>query len=95
MDKQNKTVRQKRKKEEMTRLRTLVGVCIQVMSALRGHVTISTDTAYSLDPRIKKFKEMEKAEKEARKKARAEAAKQEALERERVGRSNTCRRSIM
>lgn len=66
MDKQNKTVRQKRKKEEMARLRTLV------------------DTAYTLDPRIKKFKEMEKAEKEARKKARAEAAKQEALERERM-----------
>lgn len=44
-----------------------------------------TDTAYSLDPRIKKFKEMEKAEKEARKKARVEAAKQEAMERERVG----------
>ena len=89
MDKQNKTVRQKRKKEEITRLRTLVGVCVQVMQALCGYVTASTDTAYSLDPRIKKFKEMEKAEKEARKKARAEAAKQEALERERVGRSNT------
>ena len=46
---------------------------------------MTTDTAYSLDPRIKKFKEAEKAEKEARKKARAEAARQEALERERVG----------
>lgn len=89
MDKQNKTVRQKRKKEEMARLRTLVGVCVQVVCGLRGYVTVLTDTAYTLDPRIKKFKEMEKAEKEARKKARAEAAKQEALERERVSRSNT------
>ena len=55
------------------------------MHSLCGCVTASTDTAYSIDPRIKKFKEMEKAEKEARKKARAEAAKQEAMERERVG----------
>lgn len=85
MDKQNKTVRQKRKKEEMARLRTLVGMCVHQVCPLCRYMTTSTDTAYSLDPRIKKFKEMEKAEKEARKKARAEAAKQEALERERVG----------
>jgi DnaJ family protein C protein 2 len=66
MEKQNKATRQKRKKEETTRIRTLV------------------DTAYSLDPRIKRFREEEKAEKEARKRARAEAARQEADEKERV-----------
>ena len=42
------------------------------------------DTAYTLDRRIKKFKEAEKAEKEARKKAKVEAARLEAMERERV-----------
>ncbi|CAI8044240.1 DnaJ homolog subfamily C member 2 [Geodia barretti] len=66
MEKQNRAVRLKRKKEETTRIRTLV------------------DTAYSLDPRIKRFREEEKAEKEARKRARAEAARQEAEEKERV-----------
>jgi DnaJ family protein C protein 2 len=66
MEKQNRAARQKRKKDEMARLRTLV------------------DTAYTLDRRIKKFKEAEKAEKEARKKAKVEAARLEAMERERV-----------
>ncbi|PWA14703.1 hypothetical protein CCH79_00014360 [Gambusia affinis] len=42
------------------------------------------DTAYSCDPRIKKFKEEEKARKEAEKKAKAEAKKKEQEEKERV-----------
>lgn len=42
------------------------------------------DNAYRCDPRVKRFKEQEKAEKEAKKKAKREAARQEALERERV-----------
>ena len=46
------------------------------------------DNAYSCDPRVKKFKEQEKAEKEAKKKAKKEAARQEALERERVKQCN-------
>ena len=45
---------------------------------------LCTDNAYSCDPRVKRFKEQERAEKEARKKAKKEAARQEALERERV-----------
>ena len=42
------------------------------------------DTAYSCDPRVKRFKEEEKAEKLAKKRAKEEAARQEAQERERV-----------
>ena len=42
------------------------------------------DNAYSCDPRVKWFKEQEKAEKEAKKRAKREAARQEAMERERV-----------
>lgn len=45
---------------------------------------ISTDTAYSCDPRIKKFKEEEKARKESEKKAKADAKKKEQEEKERV-----------
>lgn len=45
---------------------------------------MSTDTAYSCDPRIKKFKEEEKARKESEKKAKAEAKKREQEEKERV-----------
>ena len=61
-------------------------VCLPQWSCVCARVVYHhTDTAYTLDPRVKKFKESEKEEKEARKKARAEAAKQEALERERVG----------
>uniref|UniRef100_A0A8D2LW65 DnaJ homolog subfamily C member 2 n=1 Tax=Varanus komodoensis TaxID=61221 RepID=A0A8D2LW65_VARKO len=41
------------------------------------------DTAYSCDPRIKKFKEEEKAKKEAEKKAKLEAKRREQEERER------------
>lgn len=44
----------------------------------------SADTAYSCDPRIKKFKEEEKARKESEKKAKAEAKKREQEEKERV-----------
>ncbi|XP_058264509.1 dnaJ homolog subfamily C member 2 [Hemibagrus wyckioides] len=42
------------------------------------------DTAYSCDPRIKKFKEEEKARKESEKKAKAEAKKKEQEEKERA-----------
>lgn len=42
------------------------------------------DTAYSGDPRIKKFKEEEKARKESEKKAKAEAKKKEQEEKERA-----------
>ncbi|XP_077449548.1 dnaJ homolog subfamily C member 2 [Stigmatopora argus] len=42
------------------------------------------DTAYSCDPRIKKFKDEEKARKESEKKAKAEAKKREHEEKERV-----------
>ncbi|XP_029318141.1 dnaJ homolog subfamily C member 2 [Cottoperca gobio] len=42
------------------------------------------DSAYSLDPRIKKFKEEEKARKESEKKAKVEAKKREQDEKERA-----------
>ncbi|KAJ4924641.1 hypothetical protein JOQ06_003593, partial [Pogonophryne albipinna] len=42
------------------------------------------DSAYSLDPRIKKFKDEEKARKEAEKKAKVEAKKREQEEKERA-----------
>lgn len=44
----------------------------------------TADTAYSCDPRIKKFKEEEKARKESEKKAKADAKKREQEEKERV-----------
>lgn len=42
------------------------------------------DNAYSCDPRVRKFKEAERAEKEARKRAKQEAARREALLRKEV-----------
>ena len=99
MEKQNKTVRQKRKKEDVARIRTLVGkatVYSPYLSALDCRCTpqlwtfllvclvFCADNAYSCDPRVKRFKELEKAEKEAKRKAKREAARQEAMERERV-----------
>lgn len=42
------------------------------------------DTAYSVDPRIKKFKEEEKARKESEKKAKADAKRREQEEREKA-----------
>ncbi|XP_078275830.1 dnaJ homolog subfamily C member 2 isoform X2 [Rhinoraja longicauda] len=42
------------------------------------------DTAYNCDPRIKKFKEEEKARKEAEKKAKAEAKRKEEDEKEKI-----------
>ncbi|GAA6094516.1 dnaJ homolog subfamily C member 2 [Tachysurus ichikawai] len=46
--------------------------------------SVNIDTAYSCDPRIKKFKEEEKARKESEKKAKAEAKKKEQDEKERA-----------
>ena len=42
------------------------------------------DNAYSCDPRVKRFKEEEKAEKEAKKQAKVEAAKKEASQKKEV-----------
>ena len=42
------------------------------------------DNAYSCDPRIKKFKEEEKAKKEAEKKAKADAKRKEQEAKEKV-----------
>ena len=44
----------------------------------------SADNAYACDPRVKKFKETVKAEKEAEKRAKLEAAKKEAAQRRQV-----------
>lgn len=43
-----------------------------------GFLCTSADSAYNCDPRVKKFKETEKAEKEAKKRAKVEAARREA-----------------
>ncbi len=127
MDKQNKAVRQRRKREEMARLRSLVGIgtsdlhhwgrplaplpsvmtsllrgspwlpstpplcndfvtegvplapfpCVMT-SLVRDSRRLFPDNAYACDPRVKQFKEEEKAEREARRRAREEAARQEA-----------------
>lgn len=79
----------------MNRIRTLVGKCelsFVKTPSLRFSLYMFTsqtpflflDTAYSCDPRIKKFKEEEKAKKEAEKKAKAEAKRKEQEERDRV-----------
>lgn len=54
------------------------------MSFMNSLCFFPADTAYSCDPRIKKFKEEEKARKESEKKAKAEAKKREQEEKERV-----------
>lgn len=54
------------------------------ISFINRFCCLPTDTAYSCDPRIKKFKEEEKARKESEKKAKAEAKKREQEEKERV-----------
>lgn len=54
------------------------------MSETHTLFSSTADTAYSCDPRIKKFKEEEKARKESEKKAKADAKKREQEERERV-----------
>ncbi len=75
----------------MNRIRTLVGkyevrherrdltvsVCVNVCDVMQN-------TAHNCDPRIKKFKEEEKARKESEKKAKVEAKKREQEEKERV-----------
>lgn len=43
-----------------------------------------SDTAYGCDPRIKKFKDEEKARKESEKKAKADAKRREQEEKEKV-----------
>lgn len=107
IEKQNRASRAQRKKEEMNRIRTLVGTVSEQAHTVRWmrplknieeslqtvpeisaehevYCLISTDTAYSCDPRIKKFKEEEKARKESEKKAKADAKKREQEEKERV-----------
>lgn len=54
------------------------------MSEIDTFFSFTADTAYSCDPRIKKFKEEEKARKESEKKAKADAKRKEQEERERV-----------
>lgn len=65
IEKQNKAVRAKLKKEEMARIRSLV------------------DTAYSLDPRVLKFKQDDKDRKLAAKQAKKEAVRARIEEEER------------
>ncbi|XP_041458839.1 dnaJ homolog subfamily C member 2-like [Lytechinus variegatus] len=64
IDKQNRAERQRRKKEENARMRTLI------------------DNAYACDPRIKRFKDEEKERKAREKRAKQEAVKAAALEKE-------------
>lgn len=96
IEKQNRASRAQRKKEEMNRIRTLVGTHTARRRVLEPSVftcrTVDTvfpvrasaDTAYGCDPRIKKFKDEEKARKESEKKAKADAKKREQEEKEKV-----------
>lgn len=56
-----------------------------VFAAFHPLIRCAVDAAYSCDPRIKKFKEEERARKESEKKAKADAKKKEQEEKERVG----------
>ena len=49
---------------------------------------VTADTAYSCDPRIKRFKEEEKSRKDAEKKAKADAKKKEQEDKDRVSTHN-------
>ena len=86
IQKQNKAARQKRKKEEMGRIRALVGMAERwVMSLTKPGILLwPADNAYACDPRVRKYKEREREEKLAQKRAKEEAARQEALRREEV-----------
>ncbi|XP_062522627.1 dnaJ homolog subfamily C member 2-like isoform X2 [Corticium candelabrum] len=66
MEKQNKIVRQERRREEVARIRQLV------------------DNSYACDPRIKRFKEEEKQRKLAEKKAKQDAARAVAEQKEKA-----------
>lgn len=65
IEKENRAVRQKKKKEEMSRIRSLV------------------DNAYACDPRIPKFREQDKWNREEEKRKKQEARKQQKEEEER------------
>lgn len=96
IEKQNRASRAQRKKEEMNRIRTLVGTHPQSGDTLRDDandapvdtvfhpLVLFADTAYGCDPRIKKFKDEEKARKESEKKAKADAKKRGQEEKEKV-----------
>ena len=130
MEKQNKAARQRRKKEEVARIRTLVGItpymdvcvfispltwlcvsrgslylrmCLRVVMCVfvcilhelcienASHCcrvycvcVMPADNAYACDPRVRRYKEAEKAEKLAKRRARDEATRQEILDKEKA-----------
>ncbi len=85
MEKQNKGARQKKKKEETIRIRTLVGMWPYGWSCDSHMISRHpTDNAYACDPRIKRYKEIEKEKKESQKRAKEEAIKEEARKKEEV-----------
>lgn len=57
---------------------------VSCFSSVHDASFLLPDNAYSCDPRIKKFKEEEKAKKEAEKKAKVEAKRKEQEAKEKV-----------
>lgn len=54
-----------------------------------------TDNAYACDPRVIRYREEEKEKKEAQKRAKKEAARQKALEEERVSLKKDTREEVL
>lgn len=54
-----------------------------------------TDNAYACDPRVIRYREEEKEKKEAQKRAKKEAARQKALEEERVSLKKGTREEVL
>ena len=90
LEKQNKAERLQLKREEMVRIRTLVGECLSTQPSCGEdssltRVCVCADNAYACDPRVRKFKLEEKQQKAAQRQAREEAVRRREEEKERVG----------
>ena len=90
MEKQNKAERLQLKREEMARIRTLVGGWpAPPLHPSVGVVCLTShplaDNAYSCDPRVREFRAEERQQKAAQRQAREEAMRQREEEREKVG----------
>lgn len=74
LERQNKAERQRKRREEIQRLRDLVGKVIG-FGLRSSHMCFPSDNAYKCDPRVEKFLIQEQEEKAAKRRAKEEAAR--------------------